>query len=222
MLARLRSWWRGRSRVERLLVGIGVPVAAIAALWGARQDRAAKATGADDEGGPGVEAAATSPNVLNVGAPGIGTDQIAQFTEVFSGEITGLERQLEELRSEFGQSPTERARDGTGRPGESDEEERFQLIPDRDFLVGDRVDLDGSVQRAPTTTKKKPANLKPTPRAIITKKGGEGGVGTTRTRYDRKPGAPTQTVGGKWSRFDYISSPSGASYPGTPIFRLVF
>lgn len=139
MLARIRSWWRGRSRIERLLVAIGVPVAAIAALWSARQDRARKAEAAEDaEGGPGLEATTTGGGVhtINTGAPGVGTSDLASFTEAFAGEIGSLEDQLARLEKEFGDTTTERAK----RDADRDEERQHQLIPDRDFLIGDRVD----------------------------------------------------------------------------------
>lgn len=153
MLARIRRWWGGRSRIERLLLAVGVPVAAIAALWGARQDRGAKgdpgAEGADAEGGPGVEATVMrgTPGAINVGAPGVGTSDLASFTEVFSGEIGSLEGSLAGLEKQFGDTTTERAK--------ADAEIQAQ--------IGELTEVVAGIERPATTTKPAPTTSKPAP-----------------------------------------------------------
>lgn len=112
MLARVRRWWAARSGIERVVVAIGVPVAAIAALWGARQDRARKEAAAEDaEGGPGAEAATVrGPSVINAGAPGVATSDLASFSEAFAGEIGSLEQSVAGLEDQFGKTAAERAK----------------------------------------------------------------------------------------------------------------
>lgn len=145
MLARLRAWWAGRSGIERLLVAVGVPVAAVAALWGARQDRARKAAAAEDaEGGPGTEAtttvAARGPSVINTGAPGVDTSQLASFTEAFTGELGSLEQSQAQLEEQFGATSAERAKADAERQAQfSDLQERFEGVQRAATKAGTRA-----------------------------------------------------------------------------------
>lgn len=150
MLARIRGWWSARSRVERLLVGVGAPLAAVAALWGARQDKARKAAaaaeeGLDAEGGPGDTATFVTGGVpINAGAPGVGFDQLGQFTEVFTGELGALNDRVEQ---EFANSATERARRA------AEQEARFGELEER---------INQEAERPPSTSPTVPV---PTPGA---------------------------------------------------------
>jgi LysM repeat protein len=114
-----------------MVVGVGAPIAAVAALWGARQDKARKAAAGeaaaaeDAEGGPGdtaTFAVTGGGGVLNAGAPGVGFDQLGQFTEVFTGELGAVREQIEQ---EFANSATERAR------REAEIETRFGELDER-------------------------------------------------------------------------------------------
>lgn len=132
-------------------MAVGVPTAAIAALWGARQDRAeSDAEALDAEGGPGAEATTTGPpgiSTINTGAPGVGTDQLASFTEVFSGEIGSLESSLAGLEKQFGDTAAERAK--------ADAAQQAQ--------IGELEEVIAGIQRAPTKTKPAPTTSKPAP-----------------------------------------------------------
>lgn len=98
MISRLRAWWAGRSSAERMIFGLGIPITAAAALWANFRDRsstAAVAAATDSEGGEASAISpATGPSVINTGAPGVGFDQLASFSEVFTSEIGTLEERL--------------------------------------------------------------------------------------------------------------------------------
>lgn len=97
MIARLRSWWSGRSRIERLIFAVGIPAVAVAALWGNLRERGAPVgLGLEAEGGEAsaLSPAVGAPAVLNAGAPGVGFDQLAGFSEVFTSEIGELQGRL--------------------------------------------------------------------------------------------------------------------------------
>lgn len=99
------------------MVAVGVPLTAVAAWWGSRQDKtaAAEAEATDTEGGPGQMAtyvggaAGGGYGPLNAGVPGVDAGEFGSFTEVFTGQLTAIEKRLDTV--EFGQSPTERAQD---------------------------------------------------------------------------------------------------------------
>lgn len=54
---RIKAWWKKRSQTERLMLGVGVPLVAVAALWSTRRSPAG---GAPTE----VETIVTGPPVL--------------------------------------------------------------------------------------------------------------------------------------------------------------
>lgn len=109
MLARVRAWWRRRSPAERLLFGAGVPLVAVAALFGRARERAetTEAAAENAEGGEGTLAVLPG-NVANAGAGGVDAGQFAQFLESFTAEIGNLEQRLDAFENDrpgFGQNP---------------------------------------------------------------------------------------------------------------------
>lgn len=201
------SWWARLSAPQRALIAVGVPVAAGAAILANVRDRSRS----DVPSGPVAQ-----PGALDLLPDNL--DLLSSFGFQLDELAGDVNRRLEEQEQTIADRIAEIIED-IAPPTPT---------PPPPLPPEDRDRDEGGEGGGGAPTPAKPiSNLKATPRAIIRAKSGDvpGAVGTTRTRYSRRSGAPTKTVGGVWSPSDY-RAPSGARWPfsttSPQIYRLEF